>query len=396
MSLILYLEDAPVADGLSSTGLNKAFNATLKGLASDYLCLCIVQTHQLIEPRYFVKEWRAQPAWAGHYSDWLIAKLCLRLPWLLARRGASLHGRWIAWRLQRVFPGLLPPGTRLLVPIGIDPLTLVRADSLARNLSAELEPYLVDDILNHPANIRWRDDLSIALSQFLHKAKKIYCISHGLSHLTFVRHGIRPKTLYLVADSLRAGKFNHHRTDRDAFAFYLGSINHLYADGIRHLIEQVACLREATGQDLKIRICSAHSQVRDQIGAVPQWVIVGRISDESQLHREMTTATFCFLPYSFDVWARSMVDSSFPSKMIDYLAYANAILVFSPDSASPYQLLSSFNLPYVSSNPAMLAEQLLYLLNEQPCLTKGYRDVLDTMFSVTAMRRTLGIEDSPQ
>jgi hypothetical protein len=178
-----------------------------------------------------------------------------------------------------------------------------------------------------------------------------------------------------------------------AFAFFLGSINHLYADGLHCLIDQVAKLRQTTGKELTIRVCSTHAQVNKELGVVPPWVVLGSIANQTQLHMEMAAATFCFMPYSFAEEARSMVVSSFPSKMIDYLAHANAILVFSPEYAVPYRLLLDHELPFTCTTPKLLSEQLLALLNERPRLNSHYRQLLDQLFSVRAMRLVLCLRD---
>lgn len=391
---MLYLEDAPLGPSVAATGLSKAFNATFSALVSYATGVCIVQTHQHLDSSHFVEEWRCQPAWAASRLSWMLARLYARLPWHLARLAASFHGRYIAWRLRLAFKVALPPGTRILAPIGVDPLTLVRADSLARCLFANLEPYLVDDIQNHPSNHLWQADLGDALSCLLQRAARVYTITDGLGDLMQARHAVRPITLHLVAASTGEQASCSRENSGRTFAFFLGSVNHLYAEGLRRLIEQVAEMRLATGQDLTIRMSSSPEQVMKELGEVPPWVIVGPIADQAQLHQEIVEATFCYLPYSFSEDARSMVESSFPSKMIDYLAHANAILVLAPISAVPFRLLSEHRMPYTCSNPDMLSEQLYTLLEERPMLSAKYRDLLVHLFSVTAMRRTLGFPDT--
>lgn len=394
--LLLYLEDAPLGPGVAGTGLSKAFNATFSGLVSEATRICVVQTHQPVDTADFVEEWHTLPSWAAPRVDWVLARLCARLPWSHARRAAALHGRWIAWRLRRALPNLLPPGTRMLAPIGVDPLTLVRADSMARSLSANFEPYLVDDLQYHPSNSRWRADLANALTRLLRSAARVYSITDGLGDLLHTRHDVRPVTLHLVAASASAALGetpDAKREESGAFAFFLGSVNHLYAAGLKLLIEQVTELRQATGQALTIRISSSTAQVRAELGDVPPWVIVGPIADHAQLHQEIAAATLCFLPYSFAENAKNMVESSFPSKLIDYLAHANAILVLAPESAVPYRLLRDHDLPYICASTASLREHLAALLQERPMLTSRYRRLLDEQFSVAAMRRTLDFGD---
>lgn len=397
--LLLYLEDAPLRSGVAGAGLSKAFNATLRGLLSNNTRLCIVQTHTPMNKNEFIDEWCTHPAWAAPKMDWVFARLCARLPWPLASRAAELHGHWIAWRLRRALPNLLPRGTRMLAPVGVDPLTLVRGESVARHLSAKFEPYLVDDIESHPGNDIWHANLRRALTHLLQSAVQIFSISDGLGDLLRRRHAVQPRTLHLVAAPAYASSSRAPSTERHGpttFAFFLGSINHLYTAGLKQLIREVAELRESTKKNLIVRLSSSAEQVRAELGELPLWVVVGPIADHEQLCQEIAAATFCFLPYSFAEEAKSMVVSSFPSKMINYLAHANAILVLAPENSVPYRLLSENGMPNSCSSPDRLRELLYQMLQERPNLGQRYRHLLDQLFSVTAMRRTLGFRDNDQ
>lgn len=397
MPLLIYLEDAPLNSRIVGTGLSKAFNATLRGLVSDATRVCVVQTHQSVDPAHFSEDWCEQPAWAAPRLDWVLARIYTRLPWPLARQAATLHGRWIALRLQRAMPGLLPAGTRVFSPVGVDPLTLVRGESLAQALFSDFEPYLVDDLQHHPANTRWYADLAGALPDLLSRSARVYCITDGLSDLLRARHGVQAHTLRLVAEAASMGSADFTNISRKIdghFAFFLGSINHLYAAGLKLLVSQVDELRQASRQDLTIRVSSNADQVRAALGQVPSWVILGSISDHDQLKREIATSNFCFLPYSFADEAKSMVETSFPSKIIDYLAYANAILVLAPESSVPFKLLHDHGLPYACSTPLSMHQHLTTLLYKRPNLNHRYQDILKQLFSVAAMRRTLKFPES--
>ena len=389
---LIYLEDAPLNKCMAGTGLSKAFNATLSGLASELTRLCIVQTHQYFSPQDFAEDWSSQPAWVAPQADRLVARFCAFLPWRLACLLAKLHGRSIARRLRQALPGLLPAGARLFSPVGVDALTLVRGESIANALSAGFEPYLVDDIESHPSNMHWQGELSDALTKLLNRATRIYSITDGLSSLLHKRYQVEVCTLHLAADlpELSADKKNSclQKTNPN-FAFFLGSINHLYSAGLRLLIQQVDELREQSQSNLTIRISSSPDQVRDALGLVPSWVIVGQVQDQNQLQHEISESTFCFLPYSFTQESRSMVESSFPSKMIDYLTHANAILIFGPESSTPVQFLRDHNLPYACTTSKSMREHLLLLLNDRPELNMRYRIILSQVFSVETMRQTL-------
>jgi len=393
--LLLYLEDAPLGPHVAGTGLSKAFNATLSGLVSDSTRVCVAQTHQYVAPSHFAQEWCAQPAWAAPQADWVLARVCARLPWPLARRTAALHGRWLAHRLRARMPGLLPAETRVLTPVGIDPLTLIRAEALSKALSAHFEPYLVDDLQHHPANAHLQDHLGKVLTDVLGRASRVYSITDGLGDILRQRHRVQARTLHLVA-SVTPGS-QPAEEDLGApmrishFAFFLGSINHLYAEGLKQLIDLVGQMRQASGQDLTIRMSSASEQVQAELGQVPPWVIVGPIADHAELSRQIAGSTFCFLPYSFDDGARSMTETSFPSKMIDYLAYARGILVYGPESCVPVRLMVDNNLPLVASTVTTLNHCLQQLALAPVDHSPAYKQAIDRNFSPAAMRGALNL-----
>jgi hypothetical protein len=391
-TLLIYLEDAPLANGVAGTGLSKAFTPSLRGLLTENTRICVVQTHRYEDPNGLAEELRLRPSWSASWWSWVFARICSRLPWASARFFAELHGSWIAGRLRHALPDLLRPGTRMLVPIGVDPLTLVRAEAIARKLSADFEPYFVDDLQHHPCNNRWREYLHISITELLHRAVRIYCITDGLSRLLRIRHAVAPRTLNLVAPASYRNEANpsaQTSLKSDTFAFFLGSVNHLYADGLKKLILLVEELRQATQQSYTVRISSDVRQVRAELGDLPNWVVVGPIADDSQMHREIATATFCFLPYSFSKSARDMVESSFPSKLIDYLAHARAIVVFAPQNSVPYRLMEDYDLPYTCSSEDSMRYLVTKLSQTTPRFSSEYKRLLNSLFTEDAMMRSL-------
>ncbi|MGS0755703.1 hypothetical protein ACVBEH_14110, partial [Roseateles sp. GG27B] len=162
-------------------------------------------------------------------------------------------------------------------------------------------------------------------------------------------------------------------------AAYLGSINHLYEDGLRLLISTTAQLREITGVDLTLRMIAPKADVArmlDDSGEVPSWIVCGFESEQAGLNATLADCRCCFLPYSFDETARVMSGSSFPSKLLDYLAWARQILVFAPADSLPYNLFIREHLDVVTDDEVVFKRFLVDLADTSVNNSATYRAAL--------------------
>ena len=389
--LMIYLEDAPLCDKVAATGLSKAFNESLILLMGNKACVCIAQTHQFKNVCDFIDECRSSYSWVASFGFYVIAKVANRLPYPLCTILAILQGRWLASQIDYYSPEFKIPKIRILAPIGTDFLTIVRAKSFANSLNASLEPYLVDDLETHPAN-KGKKYIGKFLNEVLSSAPCVYAITDGLKSLIYQRYGVKPRSLPLVSipkEKLSPGAVSIDK--HKYFAFFCGSINHLYKDGLRILIEIVGELRKVYQKDLLIRLSSSRQQACSQLGSIPHWVITGSIPSSAIMRQEIMQSTFCYLPYSFSSETRDMTTSSFPSKLLDYLLDAKAIVVHASNWSTPYRLFADSGLPFITSNEFELKSCIIELLDKMVDLNSDYRKLLDSRFSAESFLEALGV-----
>lgn len=386
--MIAYLEDAPADTGSAMRGLSKALVPLLNCIDDQVGTYFVHQTHAQLPSE--------------------------RMPSFVRSKLVEGHGQGIlsrrAWRLATVLPISLGlalasffaprPRTTVLqggeaylwVAVGIDPGTLVRAWCIARHMGVPLHLYLVDDVETHPANTGIRQ-LNRIITRILRGAARVYTITEELGTLCDGRYGIKTRRLPLIPASNKATAPAHptHVQHSAYFAVFLGSINHLYEDGLRHLVDAVGRLRNETGQDLEIRFFSDVAAVSRLCGGnIPSWIIPGPEPDDAVIQRQIVKATVCFLPYCFDEGARTMVSTSFPSKLLDYLMSARAIVVFAPDYSIAYKTLATDDVPYIVSTPEALSDVLADLASHDRTNHEEYRALLERHFSCGIVKQALG------
>lgn len=367
----IYLEDAPVVASCPATGLSKALVPMLRELSPRTRRVFIVQTHRRHDNSCIERTGQGELVATGGF-DFALGRIAARLPFRLGVLCARLHGAWLGLRMRAREPG--GPGAVLWSAIGVDPLSLVRGASCARWMGAAFEPYLVDDIETHPANAA-KDGLNLVLRRVLQASRHVYAITPELGSRCHVRYGVQVTPLPLTAET--AEPTDTGKGSASYFAAYLGSINHLYEEGLRLLINEVGNLRERTGKPLRVRVIAPVGDVSRLLGrAVPDWVVCGVEVEQAALAEALAGSEFCYLPYSHAESARIMATSSFPSKLLDYLASARQIVVFAPQGSVPFNFFHREGLDFVTDSESDLRAHLAKLASTGAGRSGTYRAAL--------------------
>lgn len=349
----IYLEDAPLDESSPGRGLSKALLPMLHELASVTSSMDIVQTHGYAAPDRIERLGSFGIRVAGK-MHFIAARSYRRLPFVLASILAALHGALVLARGSPARRLESSDDTVILAPIGVDPFSLIRIWAMAHCLRRRFDVYLVDDIETHPTNAG-RLGLNYAISRVLKSARRIYAITPELGQLIGARYGLRVATLPLTAQQAAASQ--QKREKPQFLACYLGSINHLYASGLATLIEIVTKLRSRERLPLTLRIIARPEELVAALnGPIPEWITCGPAELQSDLQDILASSAFCYLPYSFSESAKIMTQTSFPSKLIDYLGWARQIIVFAPQWSVPYGYFSRSRLSFVTDDERELAE----------------------------------------
>ncbi len=385
--ILIYSEDAFLGEGQSGTGLSKALVPMIASLTDAINAIIVNQTHDYHSAHNF-RMFGDVPCHATSRLHHVLAKLTEKLPFAMARRLAACHGFLLGLWARIGIRSRALLCNRIWSAVGIDALSLVRLAKFARVANLPFEVYLVDDVEEHPHNARWRVQLRPCLSELLRGASRVYAITPALSETIAHRYSVGCHVLPLTANQRIVVQ------DRGCIwtylATYLGSVNHLYADGLKILIAETERLRRTFNLDLRLRIIAPVAQVCEVLGGgLPTWIVAGRADKDEDMHRDLRESLTTFLPYSFDSAARSMTTTSFPSKFLDYLAHARAIVVYAPEWSVPAKCLQTERLPFVANSPEDLSLLLESLIRNPADYSASYRGVLERLHSPEAARSTI-------
>lgn len=275
---------------------------------------------------------------------------------------------------------------------GSDPEVLTRVDQIAARAVKPFSVYLVDDF-ESTMRLNGKAQADIArvaarMQESLRRAAHTFAITDELGSLLKAQFGITPITLPLAFEPQARPAV----PVKDQI-FFLGSVNFLYTGALRTLIDTVAQVRAETGRDLVIRLTSASAV--QALGALPDFVFVAPVKGANVLAREIAASLFAFLPYAFDQDLKTMVTTSFPSKSMEYLAYARSIVVYAPSYSNSFRLFSSASLPATADTPDKLKQLTEAHLASPPDHSALYRDYLARFHSPAVVRniilKTLGL-----
>jgi hypothetical protein len=379
----VYIEDAPVHKDVMAHGMHRAGSPMLRSIVDYIDSIAIYQIRHRHERSEFDRE---------------LEHLCIempRLPTLLCKAlrrfsafdfgiSDTLPSLALARSMSRASADIL------FTYVGADPGIMTRAAKLAARTGKLNVFYIVDDFLAPLQIAGASQDVvqreSKRACKALRGAKHIFTITDGLGTRLQQRYGISTTTLRLAFEPDPQLTIPPKKQ-----ILYMGSINFLYTACLHDLFRIVDQVRQSSGVDLTVRLMTDFSteMVVDQLGDLPPFVTSARAKNAEDLAAEIASSLFSFLPYSFDTQEKSMVSTSFPSKALEYLAYARSIVVYGPEYGVATKLFRETNMPSVVTSPDELEKSITSHLGAWPDHSVIYRTYLTQAHSLAAARRTI-------
>lgn len=277
-------------------------------------------------------------------------------------------------------------GGILLSVLGGDGRAYVRAAQLARDARLRHIIYSVDDPFawaDERASIRPRlVAIKPAVRDALTSASAVLTITSDLAAALLVKISRQCQSLTLpYVEAPAQAKVLKRQI------IYVGTMSHLYGDSFVQVVEAVH-RRRSLGDDLELRATFAAESLDGLLTRVPDFVKLGRINDRGAFLEEIAGSLAAVCPISFDP-KQEMIRTSFPSKLLDYLGHARAVIVHGPAESVAARYMNEIGLPYVSSSLAELDEVLQIISDKQPDLRFKYRSELDRAHGGEQFRATL-------
>jgi len=374
MRLEVYCETGPVRDGVVAHGLSRALVPILIGVGGDTDSILVFPTTGRLSRGMLDPQFKGRV----RILSWPVAKLVS----VIGRRAPAWGMRLFDWYCRLALRPAKDDGFVFGV-LGATFESLFRLQSVAAVRRLGFAVYLVDD-LTEPERIRGRevaDRTKAKIRQALQDAAAVYCISDALVQRVREAYGVEARKLRLpyVTAPFTAGEPDGGRL------IYVGTMSFLYASAIRTIIDAVEELNRADpARPFHVVMTAAEDSVRRQLGDLPDLVRFKSYESREDLLSAIAGSRAALLPYSFDAEHRPMVESSFPSKTLDYLEAAQDIILHAPDYSSAAR--------YFADEPAMspltTIEELKarILAPPDPGLCATYRRLLAARHSPASFR----------
>lgn len=328
-----------------------------------------------------------------------------------------LHPDTSGWGLRRFFPAVAAfvdillfafwlPGQkkkfqragirRIFVLCGSDAWFLLNV-WLLQTLDIPTEIYLVDDIeasARHGASRRLRPWLQPLLAAVIKRSATVHAISPGFVEHLNERFGCRAQWLPLPSLSAPpAAELFRACTGEKRHIVFIGALNHLYVDALRDLYEEICRFNAEGNRDYKLVLeIISYGSAEAFLTSLPNrdWVVFFHKLPDTEMHRHLSSAYACILPYSFKPEERLMVSTSFSCKILEYYACGRPILVYGPAYASIPRYFCEENLPLCATNREELKAALTNLEAWQKAeLLAHYSEVWKRHHSPEAIRANL-------
>ena len=247
--------------------------------------------------------------------------------------------------------------------------------------------YIMDD----PAGARRADGSQptlyrVLMPRLVRACKRVWGVSDGMCEYFAHTYNVKCLPLLPLLDLEGFQKKDARRAERSNGSFhivFIGSIYSAQVDSVRRLVRVVGQDPGRMGNpDAKTHLTlytSAPVAALEQLGVMGKNVRRDEVNHED-IANVMAAADLAFLPLSFEPDMRHIVETSFPSKIAEYLAAGIPILVHAPtySAAARYCLEHACGLVVGEPSEASLRDALVRLSTDVALRKRLSANALET------------------
>jgi glycosyltransferase involved in cell wall biosynthesis len=203
--------------------------------------------------------------------------------------------------------------------------------------------------------------------------KRLWGVSDGMCEYFTHTYGVKcwPLLPPLDLDGFeRKGAWRADRANRSFHIVYTGAIYSAQVDAVRRLVHVVGQVSRENGDrkvDVRLTLYTPAP-----VGTLERMGLVGKnVRQDTVKHEDiagvLAEADVAFLPLSFELDMRHVVETSFPTKIAEYLAGGVPILVHAPSysAVARYCLVHGCGLVVAEANEVSLRDALMRLVTDR-------------------------------
>jgi len=287
---------------------------------------------------------------------------------------------------------------RLFAFFGGNPWFLCMAVLTARRTKLPLDVYLVDDLEESARQdgqglvahlTRWLE------RRTLQRANRVFAISQGFCEHLEKKYHVRARWLPIAIPQTKFAYRPYGRTTPDVREIaFIGAVNRLYLDPLKTLLQIIDRWNQTT-RSFQLRLLlmtyTDPGYIVQELGRSAALDLVFRPSPD-ELSRRLGESWAIFLPYSFAKRMRLMVNTSFPTKLVESFTAGRPILVCGPSYASVPRYFHENNLPLCAGSVAELETALREIeRHDNLRLIEQYEGVVRRFHSLLSIRNVLRV-----
>jgi glycosyltransferase involved in cell wall biosynthesis len=281
----------------------------------------------------------------------------------------QIHRRWIH-RLALMLNYVLIPwtiwrGVRLIQKEKIEAIFTVPWDHFT------IAAYFIHKITGCPIYMYIMDDpigtrrfgglqpaaYALLMHRTVKACKLVWGVGEGMCRYFEQAYGVKCLPLLPLVNLESFGRSRAKRLVRPDDAFhiiYTGAIYSAQVDAVRRLVrvvDQESDRNRVTQMKMQLTLyTSLPAKALEKMGVAGKNVRRDEVKSED-IARVITEADAAFLPFSFDPGMRHVVETSFPSKIAEYLASGVPILAHAPSYSTVAQYLREYGCGVVVDEP---------------------------------------------
>lgn len=372
MKINIYSEDVPVKSCSTASGLSKAMVCFYRELVKES-CVFFAGnqahlnlTNDEIDVEMFPRSWQS-----GRFM-YALQRMCVRAPFKI-RLALNYY---LAAYIYLCIRNKIVDGP-LFAPVGVDTNTLLRFNFLRRFLGTQGVLYLVDDLYLHSTNSKLSRAEKEYTKSIIRNADKVLFITAALKR-KFAREigGNSLLTMPLAFDPIQ-GQCDKNSIKNNVSISFLGNVNELYLPGLLDLIELIELYEFPIDLKLTKRFSGENKYLNNA-----RCISFHSVTDEGMCEF-IQKSTVSFMPYGI---SDAMSETSFPSKLLTYLAYSKYIIFYTRGVNSVTSFCSENGVPNIIESKSALLECITGLTKDSVVdHSRIYYDALSRNFSSKAI-----------
>lgn len=378
----LYFEDLPYVNGTPCTGLSRVNSHIIKALEGNIRSI-ILRAKPFSSLNSQIDTYGNKNVAIGN------AERVFRNLWFkVFKKHISRYG-YSHFSLRGIPKTYQKAEMGLFAPIGTNPEAVLRAESIAKYLNLDVSYFLVDDLLESFAHEPTYLSVQEITKNALRTAKMLFCATDKLTesyaqfgHTTTLPMPFQPRVETI---SRISGAPSNE-------IVFLGSPSHFYQDGIAALCETVPHLENDVGP-ITIRFTVDSPFIRLLKESTNANITISPYYSELSMAEGLNNCLFSFVSYSFSPKYAPMTESSFPSKLFEYLAFSKSIVCWAPLTSTAAKFFLKHDLPGLLTIDSREQLKLIIesVINSQSNHSIRYRESLRD-FSYYTFNKTLQLQ----